>query len=108
MERSRTTSFSQADERRSCVLAPFFTRQGAWVIPPPDTALYILDPPEAPRFPWTTSPAVVKRPERASWAGDWTRRIGALFHETRVLRDGSLAVRAERRSRELLPPPRRS
>ena len=62
--------------------------------------------------------AAVKRPELASWAGDWTRRIGALFHETQAMRDGCLAARttvlslldemeataqSERRSRELPP-----
>ena len=157
VERSRTASFSQADETRYYVVDPSRTRQWAWVILTPDTALYVLDPSRSSRVPldhFSGRPGIllvdrygaykatarqveglrlafcwahvrrdflkasVKRPELASWAHQWTRRIGTLFHETEKMRDGKLpackavrkilsemerVARSERRSRRLPP-----
>ena len=36
--------------------------------------------------------ASVMRPKLASWAHQWTHRIGALFHETETMRDGTLSA----------------
>ena len=130
--RSRTASFSQADETRYYVFNPDRTRQWAWVILTPDTALYILDPSRSAKVPlehFADRPgillvdrygaykatarqveglelafcwahvrrdflkAAVNRPELASWSGEWVRRIGLLFHETRLLRDEHPAAR---------------
>lgn len=133
MERSRTASFSQADETRYYVVDASRTRQWAWVILTLDTALYILDPSrgaKVPREHFADRPgillvdrygaykavtarqgnglrlafcwahvrrdflkATVKHPELSSWAGNWIRRIGRLFHETDGLRKGDPSAR---------------
>ena len=133
VERSRTASFSQADETRYYVVDASRTRQWAWVILTLDTALYILDPSrgaKVPREHFADRPgillvdrygaykavtarqgnglrlafcwahvrrdflkATVKHPELSSWAGNWIRRIGRLFHETDGLRKGDPSAR---------------
>ena len=51
VERSRTASFSQADETRYYVFDSSRTRQWAWVILTSDTALYVLDPSRGAKVP---------------------------------------------------------
>lgn len=109
--RSRTASFSQADETRYYVFNPDRTRQWAWVILTPDTALYILDSSRSAKVPlnhfsgrsgillvdrygaYKATARQVEGLELAFWSGEWVRRIGLLFHETRLLRDEHPAAR---------------